>query len=433
MPYSSRSHTQMTRDRAVWQPSGAIMRATLGYALWASGSDLEEDMAPFSVRFSRDITDTALVRDWELLAADGRASVFQSHGWLKGLVDHCLLPSGATPCFVTVHDADTQQPLALFPLQIVRANGLATLEFLADAFCDTAMPLLARGFEPDATTTRALLRSVLATLPRVDIVNLKKMPTRFHGTPNPFVALDRCHPTPDTTFPVVLDATRDGFVAATSAYKTYQKQWRKLTRRDGIHFEIFETPDDIATAFDAMIALRNTRFDALAREDLLNDPTVTAFYRAMALKPKAERVVSLAGLKVGDTYTAYIYMMDNGAKLSTVISAIDNSVGNAYAPGLILFTKIFERAVDKGYEVADIGIGHMPYKTRFVPAPSPLIALEYCLTLKGALVVAGRSTVRTTKAWARENAFARRIAEKVLNRKIGKPVEAPKPAEAEEE
>ncbi len=433
MPQSSARQTLSASHRTVWQPSGAIMRATLGYTLPAGGVDLEDDMALFSVRVGCDITDVDLVRDWHLLAADGRASVFQSYSWLKGLVDHRLLPPGATPAFVTVHDADTQQPLALFPLQISRAGGLATLEFLAEAYCDTAMPLLARGFEPDTATTQALLTSVLAALPRVDIVRLKKMPPRFHGTPNPFAALSSCHATADATFPVVLDPAGDGFVAATSAFKTYQKQWRKLTRRDGITFEIFDTPEAIARAFDAMIALRNARFDALAREDLLDDPEVAAFYRDMALVTGSERVVSLAGLKVGDTYTAYIYMMDNGSKLSTVISAIDNTVGNAYAPGLILFTKIFERAVEKAYDVADIGIGYMPYKTRFAPSPSPLVALEYGLTLKGALIVAGRTTLRTTKAWARENAFTRRIAEKVLKRKIGKPVEATRPVTSEEE
>lgn len=433
MPHSSARPSQTAAHRTVWQPSGAIMRATLGYTVAVGGSDLEDDMSPFSVRLSNEITDAALVRDWQLLAADGRASVFQSYSWLKGLVDHNLLPPGATPHFVTVHDADTQQPLALFPLQVSRAGGLATLEYLADAYCDTAMPLLARGFEPDATTTQALLTSVIATLPHIDVVNLRKMPPDFHGTPNPFAALARCHATADATFPVVLDAASNGFVAATSAYKTYQKQWRKLTRRDGIAFEIFETPEAIARAFDAMIAMRNARFDALAREDLLDNAEVAAFYRDMALADRAERVVSLAGLKVGDTYTAYIYMMDNDSKLSTVISAIDNTVGNAYAPGLILFTKIFERALEKGYDVADIGIGYMPYKTRFAPSPSRLIALEYGLTLRGALVVAGRAAVRTTKAWARENMFARRIAEKVLRRKIGKPVEAPKQAAPEEE
>ncbi len=418
---------------SVWHPARGLMWAALGYPSIQQDIDGVDDMSPFAVDVTTDIDDIRLAARWEQLAAGDRASMFQSRVWQKGLIEHFLKPKGISPAIVTVSDAGTQQPLAVLPLQLTQSKGIRRIAYLGHAFCDTAMPLLAAGFEPDEATTEALLKAVIAALPSADILSLTKMPKTFYDTPNPFAALAGCHATPDMTFPVVLEADKDGFVGATSAYKTYQKQWRKLSRRDGIAFEIFEEPDDIAAAFDAMIAMRNSRFDALSRDDLLDDPEVAAFYREMALRPKAERVVTLTGLKVGEAYTAYIYMMDNGKRLSTVISAIDNTVGNTYAPGLILFTKIFERAIEMGYEAADIGIGYMHYKTRFAPAPSPLVALDRGLTLKGKIAVGLATGKRGLKAWARDNAVVRRIAEKILKRKVGKPVEATKPAVAEEE
>lgn len=427
--------TRLSRSASptpTWHPAGGVLRAVLGYPTVPHDIDGVDDMSPFAIRVLTDVDDIELSALWGRLAADGRASVFQSLAWQKGLVAHFLQPQGITPYFIVVRDAETGQPLAILPLQLRASNGIRRIEYLGNAFCDTAIPLFAAGFEPDTDTAEACLRAVIAALPRADVLSLVKMPKDLYGTPNPLAKLAGCHATPDMTFPLVLDANKPGFVGATSAYKTYQKQWRKLSRREGIAFDSFETPDEIAQAFDAMIAMRNARFDALSRDDLLDDPAVAAFYRAMALKERAERVVTLTGLKVGDSYTAYIYMMDDGKRLSTVISAIDNTVGNAYAPGLVLFTKIFERAVELGYEAADIGIGHMHYKTRFAPAPSPLIALDRGLTLKGKVVVGLTSAKRDLKTWARDNPLVRKIAEKVLKRKIGKPVEAVKPAADEE-
>lgn len=416
----------------IWRPAGGMLRAVLGYAPTPQDIDGVDDMSPFAIDVTTDIDDPALTAIWQQLAGDGRASVFQSHGWQKGLIEHFLTPQAITPYFVTVSDAETRQPLAILPMQQARSGGIGRIEYLGNAFCDTAMPVLAAGFEPDEATSEALLAAIIAALPAADVLSLTKMPKAFYGSANPFAALSGCHATADMTFPVELDASNAGFVGATSAYKTYQKQWRKMSRRDGIAFEIFEDADDIARAFDAMIAMRNSRFDALSRDDLLDDKHVAAFYRDMAMRPKSERVVTMTGLKVGDHHTAYIYMMDSGKRLSTVISAIDNTVGNAYAPGLILFTKIFERAVEMGYEAADIGIGYMHYKTRFAPAPSPLVALDRGLTLKGKIIVGFASAKRGLKAWARDNAVVRQIAEKILKRKIGKPVEAVKPATDEE-
>lgn len=431
----SPSRTRLSRPASsvpVWHPAGDLLRAVLGYTAASQDIDGVDDMSPFAIRVTSDVDDPELSTVWQQLSGDGRASVFQSPVWQKGLIEHFLKPQGITPAIVTVSDAGTQQPLAILPLQLTQSKGIRRIAYLGHAFCDTAMPLMAAGFEPDEATAEALLKAVIAALPAADVLSLTKMPKAFYGTPNPFAALAGCHATPDMTFPVVLEADKPGFVGATSAYKTYQKQWRKMTRREGIVFEIFDDPNDIAHAFDAMIAMRNSRFDALSRDDLLDDTDVAAFYREMALKPKAERVVTMTGLKVGNAYTAYIYMMNNGKRLSTVISAIDNTVGNAYAPGLILFTKIFERAVEMGYEAADIGIGHMHYKTRFAPSPSPLLALDRGLTLKGKAIVGLQSAKRGLKTWAKENVFARRIAEKILKRKVGKPVEATKAAAEEE-
>ena len=384
---------------------------------------------------SRDIDDVALKSNWAALEADGIASVFQTYSWQRGLVTHLIDPANIEPIFVTVREARSNRVVALFPLQLRKRQGMRIVEYLGADFCDTCMPLVVADLMPSTATARALINALLSVLSAADMVRLAKMPRQLFGNANPFDLAGDGRPSADMTFPVVLDADRPGFVATTSAFKAYQKQWRKLSRRNGIAFELFETPGAIAAAFDAMIAMRMSRFTDLNRNDLLNDPKVAAFYRTMALLPETERVVQIAGLKVGDAYTAYIYMMDRGGKFSTVISAMDNTVGNAYAPGLILFTKIFEHAVESGYAQGDIGIGYMHYKTRFSAEPNPLFIWERGLTVKGRLMLIWLDHIRAFKHLARNNKPLRAVVEKLLGRKIGPPVATrePEPAKSGED
>jgi CelD/BcsL family acetyltransferase involved in cellulose biosynthesis len=312
-------------------------------------------------------------------------------------------------------------------------QGLKVIEFLGVKFCDTCQPLFSGSLALTAATTRSFVTAILVALPRADVLRLSKMQRDLFGRANPFATLRGTASSADQTFPVALAPGSFGFVAATSAYKAYQKQWRKLSRRDGIAFELFDTPETIAAAFDAMIELRTCRFCELNREDLLNIGEVRDFYRAMALLPEGERVVRIAGLKVGDAYTSYIYMMDHGGKFSTVISAIDNTIGNAYAPGLILFTKIFEHAVEAGYAFGDMGIGYMHYKTRFAARKNPLFIWERALSLQGGLYLTGLKAARQLKQWAKQNDTVRSFVETIRGRKIGVPEHTAKVEAAEDE
>jgi len=412
----SRIRIQRTElDDADGQSVASMLRFVLGYETLPDINDGNDSESPYVARLCRDIDDARLAADWAALEAKGVASVFQSYTWQRGLIAHLGTPE-IEPLFVTLNERRSNRLVAIFPLQRRHRPGAVTIEYLFADFCDTCQPLLSAEAPP--TAAAAFAATLVAALPAADILRLSKMPRTLFGHANPFADLPGGDGSADMTFPVELHADRDGFVGATSAYKAYQKQWRKLSRREGVAFELFETPEAIGTAFDRMIAMRNTRFTELNRDDLLNDRRVAAFYRAMALLPAAERVVRIAGLKVGDAYTAYIYMMDRGGKFSTVISAIDHSVGNAYAPGLILFTKIFERAHTEGYAFGDIGIGHMHYKTRFAPAPNPLIVWEQALSLKGRVALAAIRSLRAAKHFAKSNRTIRAITETILRRKL---------------
>jgi len=400
------------------QAATAMLRSVLGYDSMTDQADPTADLPPYAVSVISTIDDMRLRADWARLETDGIASVFQAWSWQRGLTEHLLARTGAEPLFVTIHDALQARVVAIFPLQRRIWRGLRVIEYLGADFCDTCQPLIAGDLALSTADAGRFAEALISALPPADLLRLTKMGRSLFGLANPFADLPGARPSADETFPLELGADRPGFVSGTSACKTYQKQWRKLARRDGIAFELFDTPEAISAAFDAMIAMRTSRFSALDRDDLLNEPDVAAFYRRMALLPAPECKVRIAGLKVGEVYTAYIYMMDDGRKFSTVISAIDDSVGNAYAPGLILFTKIFERAAEAGYISGDIGIGYMHYKTRFAARKNPLFQFERPLSLKGGIALTGIDAARGLKQFARNNGLIRKLAETLLRRKI---------------
>ncbi len=354
-----------------------------------------------TARIGHDIRDPALVADWQAIASEGLGTVFQSLPWATGLVDHFAKAEHWTPVFVTLRCAWSGQPLAIFPLASRRHLGLTVVEYIGGSLCDMQSPIVANW----ATLTPDLMNEVATALQEAlrpaDVLILSRMPGTIAGRPNPMLQLPGIRQSRECTWPITLEQTSDATVATTSAYKIYQKQWRKLARREGIEYRIFEASDEIASAFDHMVAMRHERFAALQRDDLLTSDKVTAFYRDMALLPEAQRNVRIAGLKVGARWVAYIYMLVGGGRFSTIISAIDNSAGNAYAPALILFTKLFEHAMSTGFAAGDIGIGHMHYKTRFSRGPSILHVWERPLSLRGRLALECRALARHAMHLAR--------------------------------
>ena len=209
-------------------------------------------------------------------------------------------------------------------------------------------------------------------------------------------------------------------MTATSAYKTYQKQWRKLERREGIAVVELESEADISEGFQQMSNMRSSRFTKLRRPDFLREEAALAFYRAMALKPAAERIVRLIALRVGESNVAYLYRIDRGGRFSTIISAIDDSIGNAYAPALILFTKLFEQAIAQSYRSGDMGVGWMHYKTRFTEGSNRLLAFERGLTTRGRIAVMANAAGRHVKDWARQQPLMRRIKDRLSRTPIAK-------------
>ncbi|MDR3375726.1 MAG: GNAT family N-acetyltransferase [Ancalomicrobiaceae bacterium] len=366
--------------------------------------------------------DPALLDDLDaIVAAGGQVPLFQSRVWLKGVADYLVNATGSDIRIYRLVDPATGRASAILPVVVTREGGLNVARLLGDGVSDVLGAIVAPHVTPSTEAAEAVLRLVSEDLVDVDLLRLTHLAPTIDGRANLLALAEGAFASADATYPVDLEPASATVVTARSACKTYQKQWRKLERRDGIAINWLTEAGEIAAGFDRMVQMRRARFARLSRADTLREEASERFYRAMALAPEGDRPAQIAELVVAGKPVGYIYRIDDGQRFSTVICAIDDTVGNAYAPALILFTKLFEKAVAEGYSSGDMGTGSMPYKLRFARGENRLLTIERGLSLKGWIATVGFALVRAARAWCKRRPALVKLRCRLKRR-------APKPA-----
>ncbi|MDR3497421.1 MAG: GNAT family N-acetyltransferase [Ancalomicrobiaceae bacterium] len=354
--------------------------------------------------------DPELIADFTAIAgAGGLVPLFQLPSWLAGVAEHLVPASGGEVRIFRLVDPATGRADIILPMVIAREGRLTVARLLGDGVCDVLGAIVAPHVAMTPETAETVLRLVSSGLADADILRLTHLAREIDGKPN-LLALGRgAFLSADAVYPVDIDPASPTAVSTRSGYKSYQKQWRKLERRDGIAIHWLGGEADIVAGYARMIEMRRARFARLTRADLLREDTSSRFYLAMLLAPADRRVAHLAELVVGGRPSGYLYRIDDGRRFSTVICAIDDTAGNAFAPGLLLFTKLFEKALNEGYVAGDMGVGHLPYKLRFASAECRLLGLERGLSATGRIAVAWSALLRAARAWAKQQPLIARL------------------------
>ncbi len=123
--------------------------------------------------------------EWNALKRPDNSTPFQSFALMRVFYRQLVAKCPERPVVVLVRYPDGR-PAALFPLMITRRNGLTWLHSDA-APIDYCAPILDPALGPK--DSRAIIRAMLAAVPKVDLVYFNKMPASFNGRPNPLIAL----------------------------------------------------------------------------------------------------------------------------------------------------------------------------------------------------------------------------------------------------
>lgn len=339
---------------------------------------------------------------WRVLEAEGVSTPYQRLDWVGTVLAHLAGPAGATPLFVTVRDANGSLVM-LVPLALTPRQGCRVVTWLDLGVCDYAMPVLADAFEPNAAQGAAIWDAVCAVLPRVDLIQIERIPLRACGRENPLAALPGCRTMAMEASSMAVTGDPDTVLdrlCSPSKVRDLRYKRRRLERAGSVRFVQAITPLEVEAIFGALVEQRRQRFAEIGRIDLLTRPEVRAFYRSAALEGLTGGPARLFGLSVDDTWIATGYGLVQHDTFYFLIPT--TSLGSKWkpsSPGVLMTAETIRWASAQGLQRYDFTVGLLPYKRDFGVESRKLRELMKPLTLRGAVLKAGLRTTNSTKTW----------------------------------
>ncbi|GJD97286.1 GNAT family N-acetyltransferase [Methylobacterium iners] len=358
---------------------------------------------------------------WRVLEAEGVSTPYQRLDWVGTVLAHLAGPAGATPLFVTVRDANGRLVM-LVPLALTPRQGCRVVTWLDLGVCDYAMPVLADAFEPNAAQGAAIWDAVCAVLPRVDLIQIERIPLRAYGSSNPIAALAGTEIAAAQTSSVLLGGDPETLLqrlCRRSTLRDMGNQWRRLERSGELRFVQASTPALVEEICDALFEQRRQRFAEMGRFDLLSRPEARDFYRAAAREGLSGGPARLFGLSVDGAWIATSYGLVHRDTLSYLILTNAGAPWRTASPGVQVTAQTLKWACAQGLRCFDFSVGVMPYKQDFGAESHALRELTQPLTWKGAALNRFLQASDSAKTWLKARRLfgpfqrARRLARKL--------------------
>jgi CelD/BcsL family acetyltransferase involved in cellulose biosynthesis len=385
----------------------------------ATGVDgaLAGDMIPARDEFSARIIDG---QNGPMLTQAYRSTwnVFQSEAFLAAVQRHIVAGSDKLVLVGVIDRAG--DPVAVFPFVKRKRYGIAVLEALDFGITDMFAPTFFRNQPLSAEATKAVWRTAVNAVPGVHAVSFMKMPRAVHKKPHALSGADfvkSMHASATTLF------LQDGAGAANPATLARKlKKAAKPLKLADLSFEEARTREDIDACLTTLVDFRTRRFEQLARYDALLDPNVVAFYRMLADRSTDEsRPGRIFSLRAGAEIIAIAYGFAYRGAFTMIAPAITpKKEFQAGSPGIVVMYKTLEWCLREKYEVFDLSVGSLSYKSNFEADSIELFEHQEAITPLGLPVVLDGWLRRWIRDKARTNPKLRSAMERLRRVRSGK-------------
>jgi CelD/BcsL family acetyltransferase involved in cellulose biosynthesis len=269
------------------------------------------------------------------------------------------------PCFVAVL-GDDDRPLLLLPLGIETIRGVRLLKFLDGGVSDYNTPIL---FAPDRPWTAqafaTLWRRIVAALPPFDAAVLEKMPERVADLANPLLLLQTA-PYPACGHAITLSGSWPEFEAKRLPRREDgRRKQRKLAKMGAVSFQVAQSPQDVETFFDAMVAYKARKFAETRVPGFESTPGNLEYFREMTRRFVRSGLVHLSALKVGDTVVASHWGLIANGRFYHMMPGYADGEWQRYSPGRLLNDHLIRDSYERNLAVFDFGIGDEAYKHEY--------------------------------------------------------------------
>jgi CelD/BcsL family acetyltransferase involved in cellulose biosynthesis len=350
-----------------------------------------------------------------MLAESLRRSAFQTRQFVDAIARH-VVDRASTLIIVGVTDAQSA-PVALVTFVSRRRFGLPVIEALDFGLSDYFAPILLGPAPLTSAQSDLLWRAVLRVLPGAHAVAFKKLPRLIYGASHALSGASFLKPMGACATTLRLQGTdrNEAFsLDRMSVARDVRRKTRKLEQIGKLSLTEAKTQSEVDSFLDALVTFRRPRFAELGRSDALLDDRVVAFYRDLASPGDGPAIGRLFALRVGAEVVAVLYgfCLDGVFTLIAISISADKGL-QAGSPGLVALYKTLEWCVGQGYQVFDLSVGSMHYKTRFDAEEVELFEYQRALTPLGWIIVAEAALRRRVRHLVLKAPHLRRHFERV--------------------
>ena len=333
-------------------------------------------------RFRVDIVD-----DWKQAVARWREAdqetAFQHPIWFEAW--YGAFKEG-TPLIGVVSECIIGRQIALVPLVLRVRNGVRIVEFADLNVTDYNAPLLQAGVAFDAADARAISQLLMDELRKtpggVDLIRLRKMPSRLAQGINPLAVLGRQG---SSSLNGNIIETSDDFEAYRTSIKRIQmpRCWRVFNRHPGAAFQLISSVEEALNAVDVLDAQQQARMQKLGLKFVLNDRIHASFYRDLIRRGLRDGYAVVATLTCDETIVATLLGIRQGDYFAVL------RIGNAgerwshCSPSKLVVERTMAALHEQGVRRFDLSVGNRAYKRRFGAVQLPLTDASIALGWRG--------------------------------------------------
>lgn len=333
--------------------------------------------SPWRVSVRTDPSD--VVRLVERDEADLARSPFQRPQWLETWIATFATGTTRKILAAVIENAETGEPVFVLPLTIERRGGVTRLKAWDLGVSDYNAPVLAKSFHPTPADMNMLWTQLLRLLPRVDLLELEKLPSGVGKFDNPLIGVNGIHESAFFRHPLALQNDFEGLANARfnpTNRRSMGRKRRKLMNKGRLEFEML----DGAVAWPVLERLLDWRRARFHSESCLAELERTdAFYRSLCHGSEIARVgrLTLDGRLLAGCFGT---LTDDTFQLLVV--GHDAEFKN-WSPGLLVIESSIEWMCRRGVAVYDFTIGGERYKFDFGVEAEVLYELRTPLSIKG--------------------------------------------------
>ncbi len=307
---------------------------------------------------------------WARDPAPTTCGQFQTASWLDAW--YASQADQGEPCLIDVTlNGDLVVRLALV---VTRRGAKRVLEFADLGVSDFNAPILGPAAPVTPVDAARLWRSVTKVAPRVDLIDLRKMPLTVGGRKNPLALLKGISPSPMTGHLIDMADWASYHAGLDRRVRMeFERCWRVFQRRQDACFLRTRDVGEALRILDAMDQQQRARLNEIGQAFLLDRPVEAAFYRHDLARRLAANEVIVTALMDGPNVVAALYAFSDGETPAVV--RISNAGGewSNVSPGRLIVHRTMHHLASEGFRHFDLSVGDYDYKRRLGPHKTPLL------------------------------------------------------------